>query len=253
MTSVANPSSSIGFHIVLNLIPSFPLRYQLFCFTSYPTPSLFLRYQLFCFTFCHLPLCHVLADEVFIVHGGLFSKDNVKLSDIEGEDRIREPPEAGLLVDMLWSDPHPAPSGRFPSKRGVGCQFGASVTKNFLEGNNLSMVVRSHEMKENGYEIEHNGRLMTIFSAPNYCDQMKNQGAFIRYKKFAKDDDKGRTEFAKDQLASIKECNKNLRELAFKVTKFHWVDHPPRRSYEIREPDAGEHDGDVRGTPCLGI
>ena len=31
-----------------------------------------------------------------------------------------------------------------------------------------------------GYEIEHGGKLATVFSAPNYCDQMGNKGAFIR-------------------------------------------------------------------------
>ena len=30
-------------------------------------------------------------------------------------------------------------------------------------------------MKENGYEVEHNGQLITVFSAPNYCDQMGNK------------------------------------------------------------------------------
>ena len=28
-----------------------------------------------------------------------------------------------------------------------------------------------------GYEIEHSGRLVTVFSAPNYCDQMGNKAA----------------------------------------------------------------------------
>ena len=44
------------------------------------------------------------------------------------------------------------------------------------------MLVRSHEMKMEGYEIEADGRVITVFSAPNYCDQMKNKGAFIRFK-----------------------------------------------------------------------
>jgi serine/threonine-protein phosphatase 5 len=35
-------------------------------------------------------------------------------------------------------------------------------------------------MKEQGYEVEADGRVVTIFSAPNYCDQMGNKGAFIR-------------------------------------------------------------------------
>lgn len=43
------------------------------------------------------------------------------------------------------------------------------------------MVVRSHEVKDNGYEEDHEGQLVTVFSAPNYCDQMGNKGAFIKF------------------------------------------------------------------------
>lgn len=38
-------------------------------------------------------------------------------------------------------------------------------------------------MKEQGYEIEADNRLVTVFSAPNYCDQMGNLGAYIRFSK----------------------------------------------------------------------
>jgi serine/threonine-protein phosphatase 5 len=37
-------------------------------------------------------------------------------------------------------------------------------------------------MKDEGYEVEAEGRVITIFSAPNYCDQMKNKGAYILFK-----------------------------------------------------------------------
>lgn len=33
------------------------------------------------------------------------------------------------------------------------------------------LVVRSHEVKEEGYQMEHDGKLVTVFSAPNYCDR----------------------------------------------------------------------------------
>ncbi|RDX62034.1 Serine/threonine-protein phosphatase 5, partial [Mucuna pruriens] len=156
--------------------------------------------ELFAEVFCCLPLAHVINEKVFVVHGGLFSVDGVKLSDIRSINRFCEPPEEGLMCELLWSDPQPLP-GRGPSKRGVGLSFGADVTKRFLQENNLGMfsislilnkwlhinyqftdlVVRSHEVKDEGYEIEHDGKLITVFSAPNYCDQMGNKGAFIRF------------------------------------------------------------------------
>ncbi|CAN1160759.1 Serine/threonine-protein phosphatase 5 [Linum perenne] len=136
--------------------------------------------ELFAEVFCCLPLAHVINKKVFVVHGGLFSVDGVKLSDIRAIDRFCEPPEEGLMCELLWSDPQPLP-GRGPSKRGVGLSFGGDVTKRFLDENNLELVVRSHEVKDEGYEIEHNGKLITVFSAPNYCDQMGNKGAFIRF------------------------------------------------------------------------
>lgn len=136
--------------------------------------------ELFAEVFCCLPLAHVINDKVFVVHGGLFSVDGVKLSDIKAIDRFCEPPEEGLMCELLWSDPQPQ-LGRGPSKRGVGLSFGEDVTKRFLQENNLDLVVRSHEVKDEGYEIEHGGKLITVFSAPNYCDQMGNKGAFIRF------------------------------------------------------------------------
>ena len=44
--------------------------------------------------------------------------------------------DAGLMCEVLWSDPGPN-KGRMPSKRGVGVQFGADVTKRFLQDNSL--------------------------------------------------------------------------------------------------------------------
>ena len=101
------------------------------------------------------------------MHGGLFSKDDVTLDDIRVVDRNRQPPEEGIMCELLWSDPQPM-RGRSPSKRGVGTQFGPDVTTRFLERNNLDYIIRSHEVKADGYEIAHDGKCLTVFSAPNY-------------------------------------------------------------------------------------
>ncbi|KAH9409796.1 PREDICTED: serine/threonine-protein phosphatase 5-like [Rhagoletis zephyria] len=138
-------------------------------------------YDLFAEVFEYLPLAHCLNDKVLVMHGGLFNKDNVTLEQIRQIDRVRQPPEEGLMCDILWSDPM-ANTGRSPSKRGVGVQFGPDVTENFLKTNKLDYIIRSHEVKETGYEIAHDGKCITVFSAPNYCDQMGNLGAFINFK-----------------------------------------------------------------------
>lgn len=138
--------------------------------------------SLFTEVFRWLPLAAVIQDTVFVVHGGLSTANDgaVSLDDIDRIQRNREPPESGLMSDLLWSDPQPGP-GKSPSRRGVGFAFGPDITANFLAHNNLSLLVRSHEVKDEGYVEEHDGKCITIFSAPNYCDQMGNKGAFIRF------------------------------------------------------------------------
>ena len=54
--------------------------------------------ELFAEVFCCLPLAHVINGKVFVVHGGLFSVDGVKLSDIRAINRFCEPPEEGNLL-----------------------------------------------------------------------------------------------------------------------------------------------------------
>ena len=137
-------------------------------------------FNLFTEVFHCLPLCYVLGKKIIVLHGGLFSRDDVTLDDLRKVDRFREPPDEGLMSEALWSDPQSMP-GRAPSKRGVGLSFGPDVTANFLKTNNLKMVVRSHEVKDEGYEVEANGQLCTVFSAPNYCDQMGNKGAMLSF------------------------------------------------------------------------
>jgi len=148
-------------------------------------------------TFSALPLATLVGNKYLVLHGGLFSKDGVTLDDIRMIDRHarRQPASEGLVNEMLWTDPQPNP-GRGPSKRGVGLQFGPDITKAFCDANGLDAVIRSHEVRMNGYEVEHNNRLITVFSAPNYwysspkftidinfdSDSTGNKGAWINLK-----------------------------------------------------------------------
>ncbi|KAL7682977.1 putative serine/threonine-protein phosphatase with EF-hands [Plasmopara halstedii] len=131
-----------------------------------------------------IPLCAVLQQKVFVVHGGLFSRDNVTLAHLRKISRKREPPlhessfEDKIFEDMLWSDPRMIQS-RQPSERGAGVEFGVSVTNNFCLVNKIALIIRSHECVIEGFEILHGGRLITLFSASRYCGTQMNKGAFL--------------------------------------------------------------------------
>jgi len=142
-------------------------------------------FQLFLEVFEWLPLAATIEKKVFVTHGGLPVEPGITLDDVRRIKRGMEPPEKGLMSDLLWSDPQPFP-GKAPSKRGVGFAFGPDITAAFLEQNDLSLLVRSHEVKEEGYLVEHGGKTITVFSAPNYCDTMGNKGAFIHFDKSLK-------------------------------------------------------------------
>ncbi|TMW57085.1 hypothetical protein Poli38472_003010 [Pythium oligandrum] len=131
-----------------------------------------------------LPLCAVIQQKIFVVHGGLFSRDNVTLAHLKAISRKREPPlhqtgyEDKIYEDMLWSDPRSIQS-RQPSERGAGVEFGVEVTNNFCLVNKIALVIRSHECVQEGFEILHGGRLITLFSASRYCGTQMNKGAFL--------------------------------------------------------------------------
>jgi len=62
-----------------------------------------------------------------VCHGGLPSEDNITLEQIKDVNRFIEPPERGIMCDLLWADPIPN-NGRCPSKRGVSMGFGPDIS-----------------------------------------------------------------------------------------------------------------------------
>lgn len=151
------------------------------CKHKYSTDNV---YKLFAESFSLLPLATLIGRSYLVLHGGLFSKDGVTLEDIKNIDRFshKQPPNNSLMMELMWTDPQPE-EGRGPSKRGTSIQFGPDVTKKFCEDNGLKAVIRSHEVRMNGHSEEHDGKLITVFSAPNYCDTQGNLGAYININK----------------------------------------------------------------------
>lgn len=136
-------------------------------------------YTSFSTFFNYLPLGHIINKRILVVHGGLFSNQNVTLADIQKANRFDQPPSDGPLNDILWADPMEQ-NGILPSPRGVTSTFGPDVTEKFLSQNNLELLVRSHQVQENGYLEMHRGKCVTVFSSPNYIGQMHNLGATMK-------------------------------------------------------------------------
>ena len=86
--------------------------------------------------------------------------------------------EHELMEGLLWSDPKDI-NGCKESTRGAGFHFGPQISHKFLDNNNLSILIRSHECKTPGYQETHDDRVITIFSASYYSGKHQNKGAVI--------------------------------------------------------------------------
>jgi hypothetical protein len=123
-----------------------------------------------------------LENKIYVVHGGLSWEDDT-IESLNKFDRFHETaPSDSTMEQMMWSDPDPE-DGRQESPRGAALLFGPDVTETFLKLNNLSMIIRSHECQQQGYDKMHNDKLITVFSASNYCGTVGNDGAFVFFEK----------------------------------------------------------------------
>jgi hypothetical protein len=60
-----------------------------------------------------------------------------------------------------------------------GNEFGPNITAAFLEKNNLSWLMRSHQWCSTGFKAMHNNTCFTVFSAANYENIDTNMGAVV--------------------------------------------------------------------------
>jgi serine/threonine-protein phosphatase PP1 catalytic subunit len=135
-------------------------------------------WRVFCDCFNCLPIAGVVSESIICMHGGL-SPELKTLEQIRSIRRPTEVGDTGLVCDLLWSDPKVRTTGYVASDRGVSYAFGVDVVEEFLEAHALDLVCRAHQVVEDGYEFFANRKLVTVFSAPNYCGTFDNAGGMM--------------------------------------------------------------------------
>ncbi|OHS99817.1 serine/threonine protein phosphatase [Tritrichomonas foetus] len=153
---------------------------------NYGTASL---YNLLMSVFDMLPICALIDNNVFAAHGGL-SPLLPLIGMVQKEDRNAELPTIGPLADITWSDPDERVQQWLKNARGAGYLFGADQTKKFCHLNKVKLVLRSHQMAMEGYQWYFNdieeeggqlGRLLLVWSAPDYAYVSKNAATILQY------------------------------------------------------------------------
>ncbi|CAK75018.1 unnamed protein product (macronuclear) [Paramecium tetraurelia] len=149
-------------------------------------------YEMLMDSFDLFPLACIINSKFIAIHGGI-SPDLKSIDDIKKIERYHEPPRQGLFCDLLWSDPVDQEQGYLDTAwksnevRGCSWFFGGDSANKFLQRNNLISIIRAHEAQLDGYKMHRwNGGqdfpvVITIFSAPNYCDVYNNRGAVIKF------------------------------------------------------------------------
>lgn len=148
-------------------------------------------FELIMESFDMMPLACIVNRKFLALHGGISPGLN-ELADIENIFRFEEPPRDGLFCDILWADPVESANGsliekfKYNAARSCSYYFGQQAASRFLKRNGLNSIIRAHEAQLEGYKMHRwNGLnkfpvVITIFSAPNYCDCYNNKGAILK-------------------------------------------------------------------------
>jgi protein phosphatase len=137
--------------------------------------------------FEYLPLAAVINDKILCVHSGI--GENIKyLDDIASVKKPYSIYDNPVAMDILWNVPitsssleeYPATNFTTPFRKKT---FDENTVLEFMKNNKISLIIRSHDIIESGFENLYNSKVISIFSATNYCNVYNNSGGILFIKK----------------------------------------------------------------------
>ena len=140
-------------------------------------------WKIFSDCFNWLPITAIIENKILCMHGGL-SPELTSINCLKKIIRPTEIPDKGLLCDLLWSDPDRDAESWSKNQRGISVLFNEKNVNEAIENLDIDVICRAHQVVESGYEFFCHRKLVTVFSAPNYCGEFDNAGAFMVVDKY---------------------------------------------------------------------
>jgi protein phosphatase len=111
--------------------------------------------------FEYLYLAIVVEERYLMIHGGIPYRAKT-LKDLANAQATH--PKRSFLEEMLWNDPNDRVKEVTASPRGAGKLFGGKVTREILTKFNVKILIRGHEPCDEGFKVDHGGKVLTLFS-----------------------------------------------------------------------------------------
>ena len=134
--------------------------------------------EYFAKAFSYVPLAALLYGKLLCVHGGI-GPHFMNYKELNEVERPLTSYDFEPIGSALWSDPSETVETFTPSTRGSGFMYGSKSLREFLQSQNLSLLIRGHQCAEAGVEFNLENQVVTVFSASFYCGRKQNKSGVL--------------------------------------------------------------------------
>eukprot|EP00996_Jenningsia_fusiforme_P000920 NODE_1839_length_1384_cov_25.649438_g1663_i0.p1 GENE.NODE_1839_length_1384_cov_25.649438_g1663_i0~~NODE_1839_length_1384_cov_25.649438_g1663_i0.p1 ORF type:complete len:435 (+),score=84.91 NODE_1839_length_1384_cov_25.649438_g1663_i0:165-1307(+) len=175
------------------------------CLTRFGQQNGELLWQAFNHAFVQLPLAATIDGKIFCVHGGIprvvpsNSGTDVRMELLSRPDFPRfhslmpNPTDDALRLqarmiaqDLMWADPAESEVGLDDNGFGPNhcrgpsmIQFGSKAIDRFLQLSGCELIIRAHQVKQEGLRLSNQARVITVFTSSRYQDDNGAAAVFV--------------------------------------------------------------------------